>query len=329
MARSEKQKLKLLYIIKILSEQTDEDHFMQTQRLIEELENFGIKAERKTIYSDVALLQEFGYDIISNKARINGGYAMAGREFELPELKLLVDAVQASKFITIKKSRELIAKIEGLVSRQQARQLQRQVYVSNRIKAGNESIYINVDYLHRAIQENVKIRFRYFEWTVDKQMRFRKEGEDYVVSPFSLTFSEENYYLIAYDAPEQKIKHYRVDKMTEIRLTEDSREGSEEFGQFDLADYSNKIFGMFGGREETVGMQFTNRLIGVVIDRFGKDISIRTRDDEHFSVRAKVALSGQFYGWLAGLGQDARIISPTYVAEEFTDYLGGILWNYK
>lgn len=219
--------------------------------------------------------------------------------------------------------------MEGMVSIHEAKLLQRQVYVSQRIKTSNESIFINVDSLHRAIQENKQIQFQYFEWSVDKKMKEKGDGKIYCISPFALTFSEENYYLIGYDAREEKIKHYRVDKMKKIKITEEPREGKEIFQQFDIAAYSSKTFGMFGGREEMVGIQFSNRYIGVVIDRFGKDITIRTREEENFSIRVKVALSGQFYGWLTGLGKEARIISPPEVIDEYANYLGGILWNYK
>lgn len=328
MAKSANQKLKLLYIVKILQERTDEKHVISTQEIIDALAEYDISAERKSIYNDIAQLQQFGYDIVCNKSKVSGGYALVSREFELPELKLLVDAVQASKFITLKKSRELIKKLEAFVSKEEAKQLQRQVYVANRIKANNESIYINVDTVHRAIQENKQIQFKYFEWSADKQMRFRKDGETYLVSPFALTFSEENYYLIAYEEASDKIKHYRVDKMVHIGVTDKTRLGKEKFEDFDLATYSGKTFSMFGGQEETVGLEFSNELIGVIIDRFGKEITIRRRDENTFSIRVKVAISGQFFGWLTGLGSGARIISPTNVCKEYQEYLQKIMLRY-
>ena len=207
----------------------------------------GIRSERKTVYTDMEELEDFGLDIIRVKER-PGGYYLASRKFELAELKLLVDAVQASKFITTKKSRELIAKLETLCGREQAKQLHRQVVVTNRSKAVNENIYYNVDMIYNAIAENVKIRFQYFEWTVNKEMKLRRDGSYYEVSPWLLSWDDENYYLIAYDDRSRDIRHYRVDKMLKIELTAESREGKEQFRNFDVAAYSRKTFGMFAGR---------------------------------------------------------------------------------
>ncbi len=330
MPKSSNQKLKLLYIIKILSEQTDEEHCISTQKLIEELAKYDIKAERKSIYDDINQLIDFGYDIILLKSRVNGGYYMAGREFELAELKLLVEVVQSSKFITLKKSKELIAKIEKLASKPEARQLQRQVYVANRIKTANESIYYIVDDIHRAIQNNEQISFQYLEWNLEKKLIPRREGKLYKVSPWALTCKDENYYLIAYNNEEDKIKHFRVDKMGSIKaLSNVKREGSALFERFDIADYANKTFSMYGGKEETVTIQLENQLIGVVMDRFGQDASIRIRDEEHFSVRVNVAISGQFFGWLTGLGAGARLIAPENVVEQYRQFVDGIIKNYS
>lgn len=330
MPKSSNQKLKLLYIIKILSEQTDEEHCISTQKLIEELAKYDIKAERKSIYDDINQLIDFGYDIILLKSRVNGGYYMAGREFELAELKLLVEVVQSSKFITLKKSKELIAKIEKLASKPEAKQLQRQVYVANRIKTANESIYYIVDDIHRAIQNNEQISFQYLEWNMEKKLIPRREGKLYKVSPWALTCKDENYYLIAHDNEEDKIKHFRVDKMGSIKaLSNVKREGSALFERFDIADYANKTFSMYGGKEETVTIQLENHLIGVVMDRFGQDASIRVRDEEHFSVRVTVAISGQFFGWLTGLGAGAKLIAPENVVKQYQEFVDGIMKNYN
>lgn len=329
MAKSENQKLKLLYIVKILHEKTDEQHFLSTKNLIEELEKVGIKAERKSIYDDIERLAEFGYVILKNGSKTEGGYYLAEREFELPELKLLVDVVQASKFITVKKSGQLIKKLESLTSVYQAKQLQRQVFVANRIKTSNESIYYNVDDIHRAIQENDQIQFKYFEYSVKKEMIFRKEGQSYEISPWAVTWSQENYYLIGFDELENRIKHYRIDKMKEIRILTKKRQANEELQHFDLAAYSNQTFGMYGGEEMDITIQCPNRLAGVMIDRFGKEVTIRERNENLFSVRVKVALSGQFFGWLTGLGSEAVIISPPKVVDEYKQYLQTILKQYE
>lgn len=329
MAKSANQKLKLLYLLKILTEQSDEEHCMSAQALIDALGVYDIKAERKSIYDDIAQLIDFGYDIVLVKAKSGGGYYLAGREFELAELKLLVETVQASRFLTLKKSRELIAKIEKLASKAEAGQLQRQVYVANRIKTANESIYYIVDDIHRAIQNNEQISFQYLEWNLSKELVPRKDGKIYRISPWALTCKDENYYLIAHENESNSIKHFRVDKMGHIQvLTGVARQGAEMFDRFDIAAYANKTFGMYGGKEEIVTLEFENRFIGVVLDRFGKEISVRPRDAQHFSVRVQVALSGQFFGWLTGLGAGAKITAPTAVVEEYRSYLQGVVGQY-
>lgn len=329
MPKSSNQKLKLLYILKILSEQTDEDHCMSAAQLIEELAGYDIKAERKSIYDDMNQLIDFGYDIILVKSRVNGGYYMASRDFELAELKLLVEVVQSSKFITLKKSRELIAKIEKLASKSDAKQLQRQVYVANRIKTANESIYYIVDDIHKAIQNNEQISFQYLEWNLDKELVPRHDGREYQISPWALTCKDDNYYLIAHDRQEDKIKHFRVDKMGSIKvMTGIKREGGALFDSFDIADYANKTFSMYGGKEETVTLLLDNHLIGVVMDRFGKEAAVRKRDEEHFSARVTVAVSGQFFGWLTGLGDGAKLIAPERVVEQYKEHLEGIVQRY-
>mgnify|MGYP002536534917 CR=1 FL=1 len=326
--RSEKQKQKLLYMAQLLYGRTDEDHPVTTQEVIDYLEANGIRSERKTVYTDMEELEDFGLDIIRVKER-PGGYYLASRKFELAELKLLVDAVQASKFITTKKSRELIAKLETLCGREQAKQLHRQVVVTNRSKAVNENIYYNVDMIYNAIAENVKIRFQYFEWTVNKEMKLRRDGSYYEVSPWLLSWDDENYYLIAYDSEAGIIKHYRVDKMLKIELSVEKREGKEQFQHFDIAAYSKKTFGMFAGKEETVTLRCDRSLTGVMIDRFGKDVAMRKIDENTIQARVNVAVSRQFFGWITGLGNIVKIEAPERVVEQYRDYLGEIIERYS
>jgi len=327
MAKSEKQKLKLLYIMQLLMEKSDENHIVTTQEIISYLGLQGITAERKSIYTDIDLLIEFGMDIEKVKTR-PVGYQLVSRRFELAELKLLVDAVQSSKFITGKKSRELIGKLESLCSREDAKQLHRQVVVTNRTKAVNENIYYNVDRIYNAIAENVKISFVYCDWNVNKEMEPRHNGKCYVVSPWMLTWDDDNYYLIAYDDESDMIKHYRVDKMLKIALSGQKRQGKETFADFDIAAYSRKTFGMFAGEEETVTLQCDKALTGVFIDRFGNDVSMRKLDEGHILVRVNVAMSRQFFGWLTGLGSSVKIQSPEKTVIAYREYLQEILENY-
>ena len=327
MARAENQKLKLIYIAQILLERSDEEHVITTQDLIGMLERYGIRAERKSIYTDIDALIDFGLDIIKVKER-PGGYYLASRQFELAELKLLVDAVQAAKFVTEKKSKELIGKLETLCSREQAKQLHRQVVVSDRAKAVNEHIYYNVDMIYTAIAENKKIRFRYFEWDVNKEMRLRREGAFYEVSPWLMLWDDENYYLVAFDDRSGEIRHYRVDKMLRLSLLDEVREGKGQFEGLDIAGYSRKTFGMFAGEEETVKLCCDAGLTGVIIDRFGKDVSLRGADEGHIRVRVDVAVSRQFFGWVTGLGSGVRIEGPEHVVRAYREYLQEILGQY-
>ena len=302
------QKLKMMYLAKILMEQTDEEHTITVPEMIAELSKLGISAERKSIYDDLEYLQLFGLDICSNKTRTTN-YYIASRDFELPELKLLVDSVQSSKFITRKKSIELISKIEKLTSRENAKKLQRQVFITNRVKTLNEHIYYNVDRIHDAIAANKQITFKYFDLDINKKKVYRKDGGLYTESPVSLTWDDENYYLITYKEKYDSYTHYRVDKMETIDVTEEDR-------SFDLSIYAKKMFQMFNGEETDVSIEFDNELVGVVFDRFGTDIPIIKTDEKHFVCRVKVAVSPHFLSWIMSFGKQAKIISPEYVAEE-------------
>ena len=323
MAKSSNQKAKILYLMELFMRETDEEHPVSRKVLEEKLAAQGIRAERKSLYNDIETLKNFGMDIAYRKEHPEG-YYLAEREFEMPELKLLVDAVQSSRFITQKKSDTLIRKIEKLTSRYEARALQRQVVVADRIKAMNESIYYNVDNIHRAIQENKKISFTYLDWNLQKELVPRKNG-DKQVSPWALIWREENYYLAAFDGEDKIMKHYRVDKMGNVKVLDAKREGVRQFADMDLASYVNQTFGMFAGQEESVTLAFPNRLAGVVLDRFGRESSIRPLKDGQFHIRVRVAVSGQFFGWLAGIGQEARIVGPEAVKEKYRAWLLAIL----
>lgn len=324
MAKSAGQKLKLLYIIKLLTENTDENHPVSTAEIIAYLEANGIHSERKSIYDDIEKLCDFGYDIVQVHSRQGGGYYIAGREFELAELKLLVDAVQSSRFITTRKSRSLIKKLEQLAGKHDAGKLQRQVYVAGRIKTGNESIYYSIDNIHRAIQENKQIEFQYLDWNLKKEL-VPRIGSRKQVSPWVLIWREENYYLAAFDSVDGVMKHYRVDKMGQVKVLKDAREGMEQFSKTDPGVYANQTFGMFSGTEETVTLQFPNRLVGVVLDRFGREADVRPMTDRVFRIRVKVAVSGQFFGWLAGIGREAVVVSPASVREQYQRWLTDIV----
>lgn len=331
MAKSEKQRLKLIYILQFLKERSDEQHVLSTQQIIDLLQEQEIKAERKSIYSDIALLMEYGYDIVCSKKKGNSGYYLRQRDFELAELKLLVDAVQASRFMTAQKSKELITKLETLANPFEAKQLQRQVFVSDRVKNENESIYSAVDVIHRALQTNKKIGFKYYEWGVDKKMHFRKNGTEYEVSPFFLIWKDENYYLVAYDDEADLFKHYRIDKMAKMHVLELERNGNQKAQQYNPATYAQQKFGMFSGEEQVVTIQFPENLSGVMFDRFGKNVDIRRRQEGLYSLRVKVNVSNQFYGWLTGLGgnRDVKLLGPQDIVVGYQTYLKEIASRYS
>lgn len=318
MSKGANQKLKLYYLNQIMTRKTDDEHRLTMPEILSHLERYGITADRKSIYDDFEALRDLGIDIIMDKEGRSYYYYMGDRAFEMAELKLLVDAVQSSKFITAKKSDELIDKITGLVSEYQAKELRRQVEVQGRIKTMNESIYYIVDELHSAILENKKITFEYLTWNLKKEMVPRREGL-YDESPWALTWDDENYYLIAYDTQEKKIKHFRVDKIRKLTITDKAREGRDVFEAIDMASYINMNFGMFGKAAGVpVNLRFKNDMVGIVIDRFGKDIPIKPSDEEGWSdTRVTVMISGQFFGWIFAMGGLVKITGPEDVLEMF------------
>lgn len=323
------QKLRTLRLMEILLERTDDEHLLNASQLCAILEQeYGISTDRRTIYTEMEILDKFGLDVQQKKGK-TPGYYIGARDFELPELKLLVDAVQSSKFITEKKSKELIQKLEKLCCRTDAKMLSKYVFIVNRSKTENETVYYNVDYIHTAIFENKEIRFHYAEWTIKKELKFKKDGDFYVVSPWALTWDDENYYLVAYDVTVGKIKHYRVDKMQDTEILETERKGEATFKNFDLPAFAKKTFGMYGGVDAEVVLECKNELAGVVIDRFGHDIWLIPKGEEHFKVKVLVSVSPQFFGWITGIGPGMKIVGPEEVRQQYKEYLKNVLENYR
>ena len=327
MANAGDQKKKILYIMEMFQRESDEEHPLNASMIAERLREYGIDGERKSIYRDIDILIDFGMDIVRAPERKDGFY-LASRDFELPELKLLADAVAASRFITEKKAQQLVKKIERLGSRHEARQLQRQVVVADRIQTGNERILYAIDVIYNCIDNNHQMEFAYSEWNIRKEKQLRRDGKPYVVSSEFLLWDNEYYYLVAYDEQAQAIRHYRVDKIVNARELELPRGGIETRAQLNKADYARKRFGMFAGEMRTVVMRCEKNLVGVMLDRFGTQIAVRPEGTEEIVVRAQIEVSPQFYGWLTGMGAGVQIVSPADVKEEYQGFLREILEQY-
>ena len=306
MPRSENQKLKLLYIKDFLERRTDADHPASADTLVEHLRSQGISCERKSVYRDLEALQSFGLDIQKIDGR-GGGFYLGERTFELPELKLLVDAVQSSRFLTEKKSRTLIRKLCALCSQDESRLLRREVAVAGRVKNMNESIYYNVDAIQEAIAAGRQISFRYFSWDLGHEKRYRPT--DYTASPYALLWENDNYYLVSYTL-RHGVTHFRVDRMEKIRILDAERDPCPELEGAGLSGYAKKVFQMFRGKTETVKLRFHRSLTGVVFDRFGPDCMLIPDGGDHFTVSEPVEISPMFLSWVMGFGDKAKILYP-------------------
>lgn len=321
--RSNNQRLKLFYLLDYLLKNTDETHTVKVQEIIEHFENYyKIPVEQKTVCSDLHLLDEYGYETqYDGRTR---GWRIIVREFDTQELQLLIDSVQASRFITQKKAKELTDKLKAKASRFDRVLLERRCYVPNRVRSMNDKIFYSLDDLHIAIANDWQITFRYFYFTPKKERAYYKKT--YSASPYALLWSDNNYYLLAYESG--KMKHFRVDKMDGIDIVHTKREGKEVFKDMKLSERSLRMFSMFSGKVQKVKIRFSNHLANVVIDRFGRDVVMVPDDEKHFTIHTDIEVSPQFFGWLCGLGRGARILAPAEVVEEMGNYVKGIAEMY-
>lgn len=316
MPKNSNQRLKSLYIMKILLEATDEEHGISMRELMSELEHYGISAERKSIYRDIDGLIDYGIDIKKEISKQSCLYHIVNRDFEFVELRMLVDAVQSAKFISENQSRKLIQKITRLASKYQAKELQRQVWIQDRVKTKNEKVYYAIDQISTAINQSRGIQFRYCKWKIDRTIQLQQIDTMYQVYPWQMVWEDGNYYLIGFDGFSNQIKHFRVDKMLEVSVV-DLQEKKNYFINMNRATYARKHFKMFDGQECTVELLFHNRLIGVVMDRFGSDVMLRPIDEAHFKLVVDVVISNPFWGWIVGLGEDVKVVGPEEVVEQF------------
>lgn len=324
------KKLTLIYLQELFLNKTDETHFIRMPDILSYLEEREIFVDRRTIYSDITLLNHVGFEIEGVQEKGDYKYHHINRKFGTDELKVLVNAVASSKYLTESKSRELIGKIKSLGSSFDTSVLNRNVLLGNRIKSMNDKVLKNLDTIYIAINENCQLSFQYMRWNVKKELENTQKGDKVIVSPFAVTLSDNNYYMIAYNHKFNSLRHYRIDKMKNIVPLHETREGQEHFKSFDITDYTYKTFGMFRGEERTLSLQCKNHLAGVFIDRFGKDVYMRddVKNPNYFIVRITVYTSPQFYAWLFGLGKDVTIISPEAAIEEFTSMTEEILSKY-
>ena len=329
--KSESKKLIPIYLMQLFTEKTDKNHYVRMPEILTFLESKGIIAERRTIYSAISILNSADFEIIGVQEKGGYKYHHPSRKFDTSELKFLIDSVAASKFLTEKKSKELINKIKSLGSVYDAEHLNRHILLSKRIKSMNDKVLKNLDKLYYAINTDSKITFQYLRWTWQKKLVYSNNGMTFNVSPYAITLSDDNYYLIAFDNQNKQLRHYRIDKMQTIKLVAESREGKEEFKDFNIAEYAQKTFNMYGGKEEYIKLQCKNSLANVIIDRFGENIIIRPDFDnpDYFIVGITVNISPQFYGWLFALGPEVKILSPGSVINDYTKAITEILSVYK
>lgn len=330
MAKSENQKLKTLYIMDYLLENTNKDITVKREDIEDYLsKRCDISVERRTIYTDIKLLEKYGIKrgITVKYDYVKKGYKIEKRDFDINELQLLIDSVQSCKFITEKKAAELTNKLKKLASCHDRETLNYRSYVTNRIRNMNDSELKHLNKIHYCIAKKQKLSFCYFSYNIRKEKIHNKKL--YIVSPYALLWDNNNYYLIANDGGKE-VKHFRVDKMDNINIADEPREENDEYSPRNLSERATKVFSMYGGEEERITLRCINRMAGVIIDTFGaNDINMIPDGKSHFFVRVGVAVSPQFFAWLCGLGKTVKIVSPDSVVKKMAEYVAGIAKMYE
>ena len=326
------QKIKLLYIVDILKKYTDEDHPISANEICEKLIENGITAERKAIYDDISNLQIYGYDIVHTRTPKNG-YFLASREFELPEIYLLSDAIRSAPFISPKKSRELISKLDGMLSINQVKKREKGIYINESTKCLNEEIYYNIDTISLAIEQKKKITFKYGIRKLDDDRQIILSTKEMTVSPYALVWQDDYYYLICNYSKYDNLLHLRVDRIRKVDITDENirhySEVSDYTDFFDVNDYTNKLFGMFGGNLETVTLCCKKSILEQVADRFGDKIFIKNVTDDTFSFSTDIAVSDALVTWIMNYGDKITVVSPDSLKEMIIKRTESILNKYK
>ncbi len=333
MAGVQKSKLKLLYLADILKKKTDEEHFIAATEIVDELAKLDIPAERKSIYKDIDILKEYGFDIIHTGSKNRGGYFLGAREFELAEIRLLSDAVQAANFISQKKTNQLVAKIESFASENQAKTLHSQVYVDNRPKCNNEEIYYTISLLDEAITEGVKVTFTYTRRKITDEFKTAKEEKSFTVSPYALIWSDDHYYLVCNNEKYDNLMHLRIDKIKKLQKTKAPArhfsEVSDYRNNFDSADYATKLFNMYSGEPKPIELICNNKILEVILDRFGENVKIQKYDDQHFLLKTNAVVSDGLTKWVLQFGEQIKVKSPNDLIYAVKNIAEEIIKNYQ
>lgn len=320
-------KLKLVKIWEILSQETDEEHPMTTQAILDKLAETGIVCDRRTLYADIKALNECGYEICCKRA-ISNEYYVKDRKFSIAELRIMIDAVQAAGFITDKKTEEFIDKLAALAGSRRGEALKDNLVAFNNTKTDNEDIYHNVETITAAIQQGKKVKFTYFDYDTSHKRVYRKEGKFYYINPYALVMDNDNYYFLGYDMFHSNMMHYRVDRMDAVQVSRHDKEELKEFARFDIKKHKKQLFGMFGGDGQEVRFRIDKSLLDVAFDVFGVDTQFIVLDDTMYEFKAEVQLSPQFYGWCCSFGDKLKVIAPSMVVNMLKDYIEKLSKNY-
>ncbi len=320
-------KLKLLHLMDIFMSNTDEDNIYSANDICEKLQEYGSEAERKSIYADIETLRKFGFDIVNTKSP-KRGFFLASRDFEVAEVRLLIDAVQAAYFISGKKTKTLIKKLYRLVSQGQAETMENQISVENKLKCDNEEIYYTIDIIHKAIQQGKQIEFKYFKRKLTRRMTALSEEKVFTVNPYALIWLNDRYYLVSNNPKYDNLMHTRLDRMEKVVMLEFAARSFSEVSEyhecFDAADYSKKLFNMFSGGNERIELRCSNIIIDDILDRFGKNVPIKADGDEFFIIRVQAAVSRGLVSWLMQYGANIKVNAPKSLAEEVKENANSI-----
>ena len=348
--RRENHKFKALLVAQVLLKNSDEDHAIKTSRIIEHLEAYGINAEAHSVQRDIKALNEL-FEIdndpkleIEERDHLNyyieydksqHGYKVSSRPYDFTELKLLAECIHSAKFISEKQSRDLLETVYSLCSEHQEKEIKKKVYLVGRAKGKtrNDKVMKSIKLINDAINNDWQIEFQYMKYTIQDRATqvSKRNGEMYRYSPYALLINEGNYYMIASDIRGKKLYHFRVDRMKGVKIVYEERTGKDLFRNFDIENYTHRAFSMFGGVEMDIKLQFDNKLLDTVIERFGtgSDVYYGYVDEKHFIISTKVEVSSQFYSWLCGFGTMVKILSPQTAVEGYTEYLKEITNSYK